>query len=181
MADEPKVEEVKDGEEKEKKGGSPWLPLAIVIILLPVLSYAITDFVLIPKIKKSIHKTITGATASASPDHSSGKDAKSPNEPDMVIYEYKNIVANLAGSMQSRYIKVSFIVESPMPDFVEIMDENQGKIKDATLTILSSLTIGDLEKTGVQGRVRTDLLTAFANVLKSDIIAHLYFSEFVVQ
>lgn len=187
MADDPKVEEVKEGEEKESKGGSPWIPLAVVIILLPILSYVITDFVLIPKIKKSVHQAISGADAQATPGHDAHASAKDSHGKEVkkdgktTSYEFKDIVANLAGTMQSRYIKVSFIVESPHPDFATLMIENQIKIKDATLTMLSSLSINDLEKPGVQGIVRNDLLTAFANVLKSDVITQLYFSEFVVQ
>ena len=83
--------------------------------------------------------------------------------------------------MKSRYIKVSFTAYSADPEVEVRMEHEKPKLLDATLGILSSLTLAELEEAGVKNRVRNELLLAFESVLHSRIFEELYFSEFVVQ
>ncbi len=198
MADEPKPEAAKEAKPEaasENKSSSPIkdaLPIILVVVLLPILSFVMNQFVLIPSMKSSLeaalNKTVDASKAEHSKaegskegghgGHGEGKTEGGPSKPSKT---FKNIIANLAGTMQSRYIKISFTLEGKSPDFESIMTENESKIIDTTLSILSTLTIVDLDNPGIRSQLRNDLLVAYANVLEKDLISTMYFSEFVVQ
>lgn len=190
MADQPQVEEVKpeakaeEGNKEaapaEKKAMNPFIPVAIMLVMMPVLSFVMTDFVLIPRMKSALEKSLKVAVDVSKKNTEAAAGSEKSDE-QTYSKTFKNIVANLSGSMQSRYIKVSFTAEGHNEDFEEIMDTNEAKIVDAALGILSSLTVAQLEQPGIQNTVRNDLMTAFTNVLQKDMISQIYFSEFVVQ
>jgi len=97
------------------------------------------------------------------------------------VYEVKDVVANLSGAMRSRYIKVSFTLEGKAQDFPAMMKESEVKIRDATLAVLSDMTIQDMEEPGVKNIVRNRIINAIGQALRSNAVENLYFSEFVVQ
>lgn len=183
MADEQIQEIPADGATAvEGGGGNPWVPVIAVIVMLPVLSFAMTQFVLIPKIKAAV-----GADAAAAPaeEHAKGENGDGRAEGEgaaaMIQYPFDDIVANLSGSMQSRYVKVSFTAEGNDPEFEALMEKNKVKIVDITLGVLNSLSMKDLEQPGIKNIVRNDLLSAFHTLMKKKVIHQIYFTAFVVQ
>lgn len=191
MADEPQVEEVKEESQQSANnskskgsGASPWIPILLVLILVPGLSYVVGEYILMPKMKKTLEETLGSATFNASnhvPGASHEASAAVGEDSELYTYTFENVIANLKGSMQTRYIKTSFVIEGKSPEFKSVIKANEAKITDAALTILSDLSVSDLEQPGIKSTIRSDLLTAFATVLKQDVVSELYFSEFIVQ
>ena len=174
-----------------KSGGNPWLPVLTLIIVLPAISYAMVEYLIVPKLQETLQTTHTadahGAKAKASGgSHGSSKsdghggghggDAHAGNQA-----EFDNIVANLSGSLRSRYVKVSFIVIGDEEDFGEVIEGNRIKLIDATIGVLSVLSIRDLEEPGIKNIIRNNLIAAFDSTLGYPLVSELYFSEFVVQ
>lgn len=190
MTEDP-IEDLPPEKKAKGGGGSSILALLSVVILLPVLSFAMAEFVLIPRIVERVNHT---REDSAHPE--SGPPGLAPplerragggggghggGGGDPHAYAFDNIVANLSGSLKSRYIKVSFSVEGSHEHFAEIMEGNKARLIDATLSVLSSLTVADLEAPGVKNVVRSDLINSFHTALQGRVVENLYFSEFVVQ
>lgn len=177
MADEQIEELPADGAAGGSGGGNPWIPVIAIIIMLPVLSFAMTQFVLIPQIKSAV-----GAQSSDAKAKASEADATHAAADDTVFqYAFDDIVANLSGSMQSRYVKVSFTVEGDDPEFEALMESNRVKLVDITLGVLNALSMRDLEQPGIQNIVRNDLVSAFNTLMKKKVIHRVYFTTFVVQ
>jgi flagellar FliL protein len=166
----------KGTETSGKSGTGGFLPILLVVILVPALSYAMTEFFVIPKIKASLAEA--GHVEKAD-DHGSLPETKKHEATHPV--EFADIVSNLSGSMKSRYIKVSFTAYSSDPEIESRMEHEKAKLLDATIGILSSLSLSELEEAGVKNRVRNELLLAFESVLHARLFDELYFSEFVVQ
>lgn len=171
---------------------SNWLPVIMVIILLPLLTFVMMRFLFLPQIKSLMDPTGELATNEAAnkvvaekkenkESHETKKESGKSGSPEGNSVKFENIVANLSGSLQSRYVKVSFMIEGSDPNFENIIQDNKVKLIDVTLGILSNLTISDLEQPGIRNVIRSDLLGAFENTLKGRYVEHLYFSEFVVQ
>lgn len=181
MADEEKIENLPPSDDSQGEGnksgggGSPWIPVLVMILLIPVLSFVMTNFLVVPKMKHLIEESVKELSKEET------KEEAAAAEGPVQTYEFEDIVANLAGALRSRYVKVSFTVEGTIPNFVEYIEKNKAKIIDTTLGILSSLNIMDLEQPGFRNIVRNDLLSAFENALKGNFIQQLYFSEFVIQ
>lgn len=189
MAEE-QVQEIPAGGDAGGGGGNPWIPVIAVIVLFPILSFVMTQFVLIPKIQAAVgaagedahgggdgHGDDAHGGGDGSGDDAHGGDADAP----MIQYKFDDIVANLHGTMQSRYVKVSFTAEGSDPDFEALMETNKVKITDITIGVLNALSMKDLEQAGVKNIVRNDLLNAFHTALKGKVIHQIYFSNFLVQ
>lgn len=178
----------KEGAEGSKaaSGGSPWVPLIVMVVLMVGLTYAINMFVILPGFKSALKKAVDPNSheevVESSHGGGGGHGGSGAGEgPSGQSYEFEDIVANLSGALHSRYVKVSFTVEGSSSNFAEQVEMNKAKLIDAALGTLSSLTIKDLEQPGVKNMIRNDLLSAFEVALNKELIQQLYFSEFVVQ
>jgi len=163
-------------------GGGSLIPVLAIVILIPVITIGLAEFYIFPKVTE-----IVAAAAPQSEGDGMGSHGGSSGGHDVtrgeVVYnvEFNDIVANLRGALKSRYIKVSITVESRVNDFPHMMEVERAKILDATISVLSNLTLQDLEEPGIKNIVRSDLLNAYGSALHGNIIDNLYFSEFVVQ
>ena len=64
MADEKPKAETAETPAVAKSGGiNAWLPLIITVVLMPVLAYAMTQFVLLPQLQKNLGVKPAAATA----------------------------------------------------------------------------------------------------------------------
>lgn len=175
-----------EGEGKPEKkssggGGSPWIPVAVLIVMVPVLSYVLTNFMLVPKIKHSIEEVVGELQINKKEGEHGEGDEHGENSAQVFTYDFENIIANLSGSLHSRYVKISFTVEGTALDFVERVEMSKAKLIDASLGVLSKIELMELEKPEARNLLRNDLLAAFEVAMNSELIQHLYFSEFVVQ
>jgi flagellar FliL protein len=149
---------------------------------MPVISFALTQYVLIPHIKAGTVEE--QAKSSPADSKATPGDAKPDGKKDakpMFSYEFDNIVVNLSGAMGTRYLKASFSVFSSNQDLQKIITENKSHLLDVALNVLSSKSMADLEAPGSKTLVRNDLISNFNQALSSEVVEQIYFSEFVVQ
>jgi flagellar FliL protein len=184
MADEPEIEEVTEqpeaaaaGGKAKGKGGSPMLPAIIVLVLMPLLTFALFEFVLLPRAADKLGLEGHGKAGEAADGEGDAEEYTGP----VHTAEFSDIVSNIRGTVGSRYIKVSFTVEGRDEKFTETVEKNSAKIRDATITVLQELTLQELDQPGIKNVVRSDLLNAYSTVLRGRVIEKLYFTEFVVQ
>ena len=172
----------------ESKGPNPLIPVIAIVVLLPVINFLMTQYMLIPSMQSALAQTIeeSGVTAEGGEGEDAAAAAPEPAADGAEVvgtstYEFDGIIANLAGAMRSRYVKVSFMVEGSDPEFAATIEKFRPKLVDATIGVLSALSIQDIEDAGIKNVLRNDLMGAFENVLRKRIVEGLYFSEFVVQ
>ena len=93
----------------------------------------------------------------------------------------------MGGPIKSRYINLELRLEGVAGDFEKVLEMNEHRIRDKSLSIMGGYTYEDAQLDGFQERVRVDLQKAFSLVLKkyrdgeSDLIRNIYFTQFVVQ
>ena len=181
MADEEKTSTETKEAAAPAKAPSVWPPIIAVLVLMPVISFAVTQFVLIPRIKAAViqqggGKGDAGKAGMGEKSH----DKKSEGKPEP-SYEFSNIVVNLSGSNSTRYLKASFTVSGDKPDLPQIVTENKNQLLDVAINVLGSKSMSDLESPSSKNMVRNDLIESFNQALKNKVIERLYFTEFVVQ
>ncbi len=183
-----------------KKGGGlvkTWLPVLAAIIIAPGATFAVAQFVLLPKLQAQLAAASAegGAAEAHAPAEKKkpaeggekkkekgkgGKEGEGASSAD--TYEFANVVVNLSGTMGTRYLKTSFVVTGAKPDTIkEAFEENKAKLTDVTLGVLSSLSLADLEEPGAKNVLREKLVTAYNQALNGRIAEQVYFSDFVVQ
>ena len=177
-------------------GGSSKLGLFAAIgavVLAPVLSIVAAQFFLLPRLEKKLALPagaagVAGADAPAAEapppaakegkDEKGGKDGKAAATP---TYEFSNVVVNLSGTMGTRYLKTSFIVTGPEAGLTTLFESKKAQLTDVTLSVLSALTLADLEEPGSKNVLREKLVGAYNEALGRKVVDQVYFSDFVVQ
>src|SRR3982750_1602096 len=146
-----------------KKGGAikQWIPAIAALILAPALSFAVAEFVLLPRMAKKLASVKVGETAEEheAPAAEGKEEGKGHGEKgkegkegggNPATYEFQNLVVNLAGTMGTRYLKTTFIVTGTDAKIKETFEAQKAKLTDITLNVLSSLSLADLEEPGAK-------------------------------
>jgi flagellar FliL protein len=156
-----------------RSGFKAWLPLIITVTAMPALAYAMTNFVLLPKLQR-------GLGIAPLPVHAAGNAKKTGSEK-KESYSINKLLVNVAGTMGSRYLQVSLSLEGTDPDFKTKIQEAEPKLKDMACGTLVTKTLADLEKPGVRNLIRTELITGFNALLGDAVVQEIYFTDFAIQ
>lgn len=194
------------------KGGgiAGFIPLIIALIVAPVLSWVVFEFVMLPRMKSQLLAAAGGgqpaaavaaghgeavatepkAEPKAEPKKSEGKKTEAKKgeakkgehsaSESPGSYQFDNIVVNLSGTMGTRYLKTSFLITGK-ENLAELFEKRHPELLDATLNTLGSLTLADLEEVGSRNLIRARLIAAYNEVIGVRVVEQIYFSEFVVQ
>src|ERR1051325_2845232 len=122
----------------ESGGIKPFIPLLANLILMPVLAYAMTALVLVPKLAKKSHPD--AAVESAAPAHgeesshggkSEGGSATDANG--KIKYSVplsKKTLVNVSGTMGTRYLLAEFILVGNSASLKTQVEKNDAKLRD---------------------------------------------------
>ena len=155
-------------------GFKAWLPVIVTIVLMPVLAYAMTVCVLLPRIQSGLGITSPAADSGARPKTADPGAKK-------VTVTMNKLLVNVAGTLGSRYLLVSLSVTSTDPNFQQKMTDSDAALRDMASSALASKTLADLEKPDERNLIRTELLTGFNNILGSDEVQEIFLTEFAIQ
>jgi flagellar FliL protein len=160
---------------KPASGGfKAWLPLIITIVLMPVLAYGMTQYVLLPRLQHGL-----GITPAEGGSHSEKKKEAPTGKKESVTMN--KLLVNVAGTMGARYLLVSISVEGVGDTFPVKMKEADPKLRDMAMGALRTKTLADLEKPGAVNLIRAELLSGFNNILGEAMVQDIYITEFAIQ
>lgn len=163
------------------RGISKWLPLILNIVLMPVVAYATTIFLLLPKFKLNHQDSLTQASSQAA-GHSPVREPTLDGEKaKFVVPLGGKVLVNIAGTMGTRYLLASLTLVSAQSDLKDLIEKNDAQLRDAAAGVLACKTIADLEKPDARNLIRTELISTFNHVLGSDVVRELYLTEFAIQ
>lgn len=154
------------------------LPLAFIIIIMPLLAWGVTEFLIIPRIKAVISEIPTAAAPVTRFGKSVSTQGKGTSQLQSV--QFNKIIVNVAGSM-GRYILASLTVAGDAVNFKEQIESRRDMIVDLIASVLSTKSLSDLEKPGARNLIRSELLTTINNSLGSNLVKEIYITEFTIQ
>lgn len=164
------VENLPSPKEQKKGGGKTLWVLIAAMIWFPAANYYIVSSAAGSGASESSHASTEGPKAETRLDHAENQ-----------MFTIENLVVNLSDSFQSRYLKASFIVEGNGANFEEAMRGNEAKLVDQAITVLSNLTVADINEGGLKERIKILLINEYNNLLPDIEIRNIYFTEFVFQ
>ncbi len=162
-------------------GFKAWLPLIVMVLLMPVLAFAMTNFVIVPKLQKGLGGSAATTTAAAASGESSAKPKKEGAAAKKESVAMNKLLVNVAGTMGARYLLVSLSVVGTGADFKTKMEEHDAQLRDMAQGALRTKTIADLEKPTAQNLIRNELISGFNNILGDGAVEEIYFPEFAIQ
>ncbi len=166
-------------------GCKAWLPLIVTMIAMPVLAYATTTLVLLPKLRQT-----TGANSAPAADSGKASQTSKPSPGSKetasagkarLTVPLSKVLVNVAGTMGTRYLMTSVTLVGSAADFKSRIEENKDQLLDLAASTLSTKTISDLEKPGARNLVRTELITVFNSALGAELVQEIFITEFAIQ
>jgi flagellar FliL protein len=151
------------------------LPLIVTAALMPGIAYAMTQFVLVPQLKKSL------GLSPASAITVKAKEAKPGPETKLESVQMNKLLVNVAGTMGARYLLVSLSVAGSDQDFKGKVAARDPQMRDFACGVLATKTIADLEKPGARNVIRSELISGFNNILGGALVQEIYLTEFAIQ
>lgn len=173
----PAANAAADGAPAQGGGFRAWLPLIIMALLMPALAYAMTTFVIVPKLQKGLG----GSTTASSGETGGGKGKKEVASAKKESVPMNKLLVNVAGTMGARYLLVSLSVVGSSSDFKAQMDAHDAQLRDMAQSTLATKTLADLEKPDARNMIRNELLAGFNNILGDGTVEEIYFPEFAIQ
>lgn len=191
-----------DGAAPVASGGmKAMLPLILNVVLMPVMAYVMTVFVLLPKINSA------SVTAHAKTEGGEATDAKSeghgeakPSEHGEPAKEQKGgggkhgggggktsvalgskVLVNVAGTAGTRYLMANLMLVGTSAELKDSVEKSSPQLLDVASSVLATKTIADLDKPGSRNLIRTELISAFNGVLGEGRVKEIYFTEFAIQ
>ena len=177
----------------EPGGIKPFIPLIANLILMPVLAYVMTAFVLVPKLANKAGTPGAAHEPAAAAPH--GESAHGATEEHgaaggavtsggKIKYSSplsKKTLVNVSGTMGTRYLLAEFILVGNSPNLKDQVLKADAELRDAAASALASKTIADLEKPGIRNLVRSELITIFNSILGKNTVSEIYLTEFAIQ
>ena len=165
----------------DPQGGNPWIPLIANIVLMPAIAYGLTTFVLIPKIQGGKATTEAGKEESGGHEGAHGGEAKAGVKGRVTVPLAGKVLVNVAGTAGTRYLVASMTLVGKNAEFKDNVDRNDPQLRDAAASILSSKTLGDVDKPGMRNIIRAELISAFNDILGKESVVDIYLTEFAIQ
>ena len=155
-------------------GLKAWLPLIANLLLMPVLAYAMTMFVLLPKMKSGGH---AAARASANGEHTGGSSANpGGKEANKVNVPLSNkVLVNLSGTMGTRYLLANITLVGGQPELKEAVEKQDAQLRDVAASVLANKTIADIDKPGARNLISGNLIGCAFNGGGSNFIQGNFF------
>ena len=178
------------------KAPSPWMPVIAVLVLMPAISFATTQFLILPRMRGVIgEQKPHAAAAGKEAEHHDGKESKEAKGKEgkgkeskggeavngKFSCDFENIVVNLSGSLGTKYLKTSFTMYSSNQNLKKLVEENKKQLQDVAINVLSARSLADLEAAGAKNVMRNELMANFNEALHSDLIEQIFYTEFVIQ
>ena len=196
-----------DGQKTESSGGiKAMLPLILNIVLLPVMAFAMTQYVLLPRLNSAAAATAPvegghdndSATAGDSshgdkhadpPGHSpdSGKGGHSSDggghrgSTETTEMLPDAVTVNVAGTMGSRLLMAKIGIRGNNPKLKDIVTARGPDLRDAASSLLYTKTLMDIERQGARTTIKAELKNAFLRVLGPGVFTDVVMPDLAVQ
>ena len=165
-------------------GWKAWLPLGVTLVVMPLVAYGVTSFILGPHLQKSLVAAGVVPAKATPPAHSGAEDASSyslASGGQRPIGTLNKLLVNVAGTMASRYLLTSITLVGDAPDFPSRVQKNEPQLRDMASGLMMMKTIENLEQPGARNLLRGELIAGFNSILGNGAVQELFFTEFAIQ
>jgi flagellar FliL protein len=163
-------------------GLKAWLPLLLNVLMMPALAYALTVFVIVPRLRGSDSETVASKSSAGVKSAGASVSRKDASGKSKVLAPLSGkVLVNIAGTMGTRYLLANLTLVGSKPDFKADVEQNDAQLRDAAAGALATKSIADLEKPGARNLIRTELINIFNGALGEGTVMDLYLTELAIQ
>ena len=193
-----------DGSKSESSGGiKAMLPLILNIVLLPVMAFVMTQYVLLPRLNLAgstppategeLHDAPAGPSddkhadpAAHPPDPSKGSHPPAAGGPhgsgtDKTEMLDGPVTVNVAGTMGSRLAMAKIGLRGTHPKLADLVKDRNADLRDAAASLLCTKTLMDIERQGFRITIKAELKNAFLRVLGPGVFTEVVMPDLAIQ
>lgn len=100
---------------------------------------------------------------------------------DTVLVSLPTFVVNLADPLGRRYLKLTLDVEVRDQEAADKLSQNEPKVRDAVILLLSSKTFADLSSIENKLGLKDEIVKRLNQIMGGSNVLRVYFTELVVQ
>ena len=191
-----------DGSKSESSGGiKAMLPLLLNIVLLPVMAFVMTQYVLLPRLnlvgsappatEGDLHDAPAGPgddkhadpvahppTPSKGGNSSEGGGHGVSKETTQML---DPVTVNVAGTMGSRLLMAKIGIRGNNPKLEDIVKTRGPDLRDAASSLLCTKTLMDIERQGFRITIKAELKSAFLRVLNPGVFTEVVVPDLAIQ
>ena len=97
------------------------------------------------------------------------------------MFPLDSFVVNLADASGKRYLRATMQLELAPDEDIELFEKRLPQIRDVVLTILPTKEFKDIRTVEGKSTLRTEIMDKLNELLGSESVANIYFTEFVIQ
>jgi len=157
------------------------LPLILNVVLMPVVAYVMTVFVLLPKMNSGHIAAQAKTSEQGEPAAAVAGKPGAPGGGKISVPLSAKVIVNVSGTAGTRYLLANLMLVGATADLKEAIEKNDAQLRDVASSVLGTKTIADLDKPGSRNLIRTELISAFNGVLGESRVKEIYFTEFAIQ
>lgn len=162
------------------KGGSKMMVMGGIGIGAIVIGVLLALFVVKPMMSGSADSG-SGEETTEAVETSHGDSHGSKAKGSSIIYAVKDIVVNPAGTGGSRFLSASVGFELASSSLEARFEDRAPMVRDALITILSSKSVTQLTDPKQKEIVRYQIKKRVSDLMQTDKINGVYFTDFVLQ
>ena len=181
------------------------LPLILNIVLLPVMAFAMTQYVLLPRLNSAGTAAAasegghdTDSAVAGDPSHG-GQNADPSGHPPASgkgsnpseggghgggtdkTEMLDPVTVNVAGTMGSRLLMAKIGIRGNHPKLEDIVKARGADLRDAASSLLYTKTLMDIERQGARTTIKAELKNAFQRVLGPGVFTEVVMPDLAVQ
>jgi flagellar protein FliL len=150
----------------------------VVIIAVVVLQLVAAYFLVGLFLKHGGPDTQAQAVAA----QTSSRAANSGGDPNFDhVYVVKDLIVNPAGTNGLRFLLTTIGLEVSSEETVKELEKRDVQIHDAIISILTSMTLPQLDDTGVRDSLKVSIKNEINKDLSTGSVLNVYFSKFIIQ
>lgn len=192
----------KDDAKKQAEAAAPagggikaMLPLILTVVLMPVLAFVMTQFVLVPKLQQAITASATttdhgeGEGEAPAPDGHGEATGGAHGEAGKVAIPkgakatvpLPKVIVNVKDTQATRYLMSSYTLVGQGEEFKTLLEANMEQVRDVTSGVLSTKSIRDLEKPDARNIIKAELISTINTALGKPAVKEIYITDFAIQ
>lgn len=117
----------------------------------------------------------------ASYKSSEEKEPKREHSKNAIIYTMEPIVVNLLDPTGKRYLQIGLAFELRDKKLEEEIKNNEPKIKDIVISILSSKTPEEILQPEAKGMIKNEILQKINSALGEEAVLDVYITQYIVE
>ncbi len=163
------------------------LPLILTVVLMPVLAFVMTQFVLVPKLQQAItanaKTTDPGESEAAEPGSGEAGEAGEAGiaKGAKATVPLPKIIVNVKDTQATRYLMSSYTLVGQGEEFKTLLEANMEQVRDVTSGVLSTKNIRDLEKPDARNIIKAELISTINTALGKPAVKEIYITDFAIQ